>query len=62
MALELTQADLQSETWRKIKDYYTARLLVYRRQNDTKMAEADRNYLIGKIQEVKDVLALESHE
>jgi hypothetical protein len=54
----LTGHEKTSEAWRKIYEYYAERLVVLRAQNDAKMSEADRNFHLGRLAEVKGVLAL----
>ncbi len=51
--LELTAAEKESGLWRKLKGYYEARLDQLRQQNDSRMPDAERAVLIGKIEEVK---------
>lgn len=51
--LELTAAEKDSGLWRKLKGYYEARLAHLRQLNDSRMPDAERAVLIGKIEEVK---------
>lgn len=57
--MELTAADRESKTWQKIKEYCERRRENLRTRNDGKMSETDRNFLIGQINEINTVLALE---
>jgi len=54
----LTNHEKTSDVWRKIYAYYAERLVVLRAQNDAKMTETDRNFHLGRLAEVKSVLAL----
>lgn len=56
--MDFTAADRQSPTWNKLKGHYEAQLQTYRTQNDGMLEEPKRNFLLGRIQEVKDLLNL----
>jgi len=57
--MDFTPYDKESATWQKLKAHYEARLQVLRMKNDHPLPEEQRNILIGQIQEVKTLLALE---
>lgn len=57
--MEFTAADRESKTWQKIKSHAEHELAALRLRNDGKMSEADRNFLIGQIHQLKALLALE---
>lgn len=55
----LTSYDFDSPTWKAIKAHFTERRDFLRKMNDAPMSESDRGQLIGRIQEVKALLAME---
>lgn len=57
--MDFTVADRESTTWQKIKEQCEKDLVMLRTRNDGKMSEADRNFLIGQIHQLKALLALE---
>lgn len=57
MGLEFHASDLQSGAWIKLREYYEAKLADLRKQNDAlNMDEKTRSYLVGRIQEIKELL------
>lgn len=54
----LTIQDVQSNTWIKLNGLYLQRLQNLREQNDGEMDEERRNRHIGRIAEVKALLAM----
>ena len=56
---EFDKKDFDSETWRKLKAFYEARLEQLRRDNDSPMNEDARNQHLGKIAECKYFLNLD---
>lgn len=57
--MELIAADWDTKTWEKIKRHCEEQLVALRVQNDHKMAEDDRNFLVGRIFQLKVILALD---
>lgn len=57
--MDFTLADRESKTWQKIKAQCEHDLSLLRSRNDGKMSEADRNFLIGQIHQLKAFLAIE---
>lgn len=57
--MEFTAADRESTLWKKLTAHYRERLTNLREQNDSTMSDEKRNLLIGRIQEVKTLLAIE---
>ena len=58
--LHISPKDRQDKLWLKVKAHLTHRLASLREQNDNRMPESDRNLLIGRIAEVKQLLDLET--
>ena len=58
--MHLTITDFQSNTWIKLKDYYTKRLQDLRQKNDGDMDVDQRQKHLGRIAEVKILLAMDS--
>lgn len=55
--LKITEADLQSSLWFKIRAYYELQLADLRKQNDSlNIDEKTRSYLVGRIHENKTLL------
>ena len=59
MLVGLTLLDVQSNTWLKLKAQYRQRLSDLREQNDGEMEPERRQRHIGRIAEVKALLALD---
>ena len=57
--MDFTPYDKESSTWIKLKAHYEERLHLLRMKNDHQFPEEQRNILIGQIQEVKALLALD---
>lgn len=57
--MQLTQSDVQSETWRKLKAHYEDRLTKLRIANDSRQSIEYTEFLRGQIQECKNLLDLE---
>lgn len=57
--MEFTAADWETKTWERIKAHCEEKLAMLRTQNDNKMAEEDRNFLIGRIHELRVMIALD---
>lgn len=58
--MDFTNADRESNTWQKLKAHYEARLHFLRQQNDGAMSGEERYLLLGRIAEVKNVIALDT--
>lgn len=58
----LNQADLQSQTWVKIRKHFEERLAEYRRRNDGRLSDSDTTHLRGRIAEAVYVLDLGSQD
>lgn len=59
--MSLTPQDFQSQTWLKLKEYYSARLEQAREDNDNSTLTPDQTArLRGRIFEIKEFLALET--
>lgn len=54
----LTLAEKHSSAWQRLYSHYKEYLTVLREKNDQMMSEADRCKLLGKIETVKTLLAL----
>jgi hypothetical protein len=54
----LSLAEKHSSAWQRLHLHYGARLQLLREKNDQAMSEKERDKLIGKIEEVKELLAL----
>lgn len=57
--MDFTIADRESKLWQKLKAHLERQLQTLRALNDAEMPEPKRNILVGRIQEVKALLALE---
>lgn len=57
--IELTQADLQNPLWQRLRNHYIDKLKALREKNDAKIPDDDRNILIGRIQEVREIAMAE---
>jgi hypothetical protein len=57
--LHLTPNEKECAAWLKLKGFYAQKLTNLRLQNDTKMGEQDRALLLGRIAEIKELLALD---
>lgn len=55
--MTLTLAEKHSAAWQRLYQHYQARLQELREKNDQMMPDAERCKLLGKIEEVKAVLA-----
>lgn len=59
MSEVLNRVDLDSQAWHKLERYYVARLADLRAQNDNSTLTVEKTAVLrGRIQEVKDLLAL----
>lgn len=58
----VSDVDRSSALWLRLKAHLEARLQSLRLQNDTVMDEGRRNIQIGRIAEVKGLLALDTEE
>lgn len=56
--LYLTDSERHSPLWRKLSAHWETRLIVLREQNDAVMPEDSRNYLIGRIAQLKETMAI----
>lgn len=56
--LTLSLGEKHSSAWQRLHAHYQARLKELREKNDTMMSETERCKLLGKIEEVKELLAL----
>lgn len=54
----LSLAEKHSSAWQRLYTHYGERLQRLREKNDQAMGEKERDKLIGKIEEVKELLAL----
>lgn len=54
----LTLAEKHSSAWQRLYQHYQIRLQTLREKNDQMMSETDRCKLLGKLEEVKELLAL----
>lgn len=57
--MHLSQSEIQSHAWEKIKKHYEERLNILRAKNDGHLSEIDTAFLRGQITECKLVLSLE---
>lgn len=59
----LHSSDRASSTWLRLRTHFQARLDKLRQENDAiHLSESDRHRLLGRIQEVKDLLKLDGEE
>lgn len=56
--MTLSLGEKHSSAWQRLYQYYQARLALLREKNDQMMTDTERSKLIGKIEEVKELLAL----
>lgn len=55
----LTLSESNSPLWSKLREYYAARLETMRAKNDGMLTPDETSRLRGRIQEIKNLLALE---
>lgn len=55
----LNASDINSPTWKRIKEHYEARLLRLRIKNDVSRSEVETARLRGQIAEIKTLLDLD---
>lgn len=57
--IDLTPIETESALWLKLKGHLIERLQDCRLMNDRRMPEEDRHMLLGRIEEIKAMLAWE---